>query len=375
MNKVYRKNNLYFRFDDKVGLLIYNTNNGLTYAYSYLMIDESIRQSIVDDNNAEQLLKKLLNNLSLDQNRLLPTQEYWPGAPQEQLEFPLTINWLISNSCTHKCPYCYADDVVNNISIVLNNDIEKTASNILLNNPLNVVLSGGEPLLNNNIDEIIKLLVNKTGITIDTNGHCFEKMKDLLPLIVENNIHVRVSLDTIRIKEMFKTRPLHEKTISNIESMNRTMNTIEILIENNVNFTIQTVLTKSNANDLESMGDKLCKMGVKVWRIFELQISDSNRDKCKSIMFDTDSDNIERKNKFFMRKFMTKNNWENMMTITTPANGDKNNVILVLPDGAFYTQAKHNIGKVLIDSEHPYLPTKDALSYLSWGAHFDRYIG
>ena len=217
--------------------------------------------------------------------------------------------------------------------------------------------------------------MGKAGIIIDTNGYRTDEMQALVPLLKENKIHVRVSLDTLRIKEISKTRPSRVK-INDEKNLSQTMSTVNLLLQNDIDLTIQTVLTKRNANDLLAMGDKLWRMGVKTWRIFELQESFKPNENTDLLVFSDIRDKKIRRNSYFYEILQDKclKYWHGMVIKQTPAEGDRNNVVLVLPDGKFYTQAKNNAGKVLLNGKNPYMASSYTYAELSWGAHFERYI-
>lgn len=375
-SEVFKYEDFFIRYDEGIGLFFYSCNNGLTYSLSYQVINDENKKKLLRKSEKGKIIENIINEIDFSKGRLLPTKDYWPGAPQEKLRNPITVNWLITKSCTHNCGYCYASDVIDNPEILETEDIEEVANNILDLKPLNVVISGGEPLLHKKIIEIVNYLSGKTGIIIDTNGFCFERLEELLPIILKNKIVVRVSLDSLRVSKEFKIRKPKNSRITRLENLENSFKSLTLLLSNNVSVTIQTVLTKMNANELESMGDKLSKMGINVWRIFEMQTSSKKKEKYKPYILNDIDDKVNRKTNYFINKVenKSKNYWEFEFCFTK-ANGDKNNVILVLPDGKFYTQAKHDIGKILIDSNNPYKPSREKLNLLGWGEHFDRYIG
>ena len=83
-------------------------------------------------------------------------------------------------------------------------EIEEIAKNILSFNPLYVVLTGGEPFISPHIKLAIELLKNKVGIIIDTNGSVMNDQ--ILEIIKENNVVIRISLDSPRPKQNLKHR-------------------------------------------------------------------------------------------------------------------------------------------------------------------------
>lgn len=371
---ILRYKNLYCRYDKGIGFFAYNESNGLIYAVA----EDSFLGEGQEPIPLSRLAAKLKRKYRLDDPRnfsqLLPDASSWPGPPQERLRHPLTVNWLISKHCTHHCQYCYADDIVGNESVMDDVSVGDTAKHILSLRPLNVVLSGGEPFLSDQLSEAIEHLAGRTGIVIDTNGFCFDAIKALLPVIKKYKIHVRISLDSLRTKLQSKIRPVRDK-LPDQDVLGRIVESVCLLLSNGVHITIHTVLTKENANDLLGMGDKLWKLGIHNWRIFELQIC--NEKMKRELAFSDTDDRIARQNKYFVDRVIrrSQNNWPSLRISYTPANGNKNNVVLVLPDGTFHTEGKHGAGKILIDPVRPRAPTIDSFQNFSWGEHFTRYIG
>ena len=373
---VVQVDNWYARYDNGIGILAYDSFCGLVYAIAEK--NDSFRNLLDLNNNKLKIqLKKIISNYLPSDTQLLPDTSSWPGSPQEKLIRPLIINWLITQKCTYRCLYCYATDVINNPKYSYAEFSRKEiAHNIIKQNPLAVVISGGEPFSLQKIDESIQYLAGKTGIIIDTNGVYKDEIIKVLPLLKKYNIHVRVSLDTLRVKKVYKTRPPIVNGQSEADNLQCIFESLTALISNNIHLTIQTVVTKKNANDLKEMGDKLWKMKVRSWRLLDLQDNPNNEKYKTLLMFDGNAEHIYKRKGFHFNKLLSfsQKDWTGMQLVRTPATGDRNNVVLVLPDGKFYTQGKNRTGKILIDQNSPYLPSENAYSTFSWGDHFERYI-
>jgi len=63
------------------------------------------------------------------------------------------------------------------------------------------------------------------------------------------------------------------------------------------------------------------------------------------------------------------------LKFTENSNNSKNSVILVSPDGEFYTEGINDSGKFLIDKENPRKPSKKSiLKFINNSGHLVRYL-
>jgi organic radical activating enzyme len=103
----------------------------------------------------------------------------------------------VSNACNLRCEYCgalspYRKGVVSKEELL---DSLQTWSQKIL--PQSMSLTGGEPFLHPNCDEIaitVRKLFPKANITIISNGYLIPKLSDdFLKILVEKNITIRIS--------------------------------------------------------------------------------------------------------------------------------------------------------------------------------------
>lgn len=357
---------MFARVDIKNGIFVYSASNGLIYAIAYEALDSN-QQKLLENNDTDAIAK-IVDAYTFKTERLLPAEGYW--ALPDLIKYPLTINWLITNKCTQKCSYCYADDVINQNDSIENMDYKSVAQNILKLNPLNVVLSGGEPFSNPDISDIVKILSGKTGIIIDTNGINCDAVIELAPLLAEHNVVIRISIDTFILKNEQKLRPSYAKK-DIYSDFNGIIDTIETLGKYNIIYSIQTVLTKLNANDLYSMGDRLYKMGIPVWKIIPVQEAAGKEASVREIKLS------DKKAEYFIEKLKAKaeTHWIGMDIANTSVKRVLNDVVLVLPDGFFYTEGGYKTGKKLIDHNSPHDPSmNEIIKKVDLREHFRRYL-
>jgi len=386
-----KNNNLHIKNDEN-GLYVFNYHTGLIY-----FVVSSEKEKIInwlENGNSSQIEDVYLNSigagwftsiLNSTHTQILPSIEDWEN---EFPEFPLTINWFLTGACPLDCLYCYAEDLMRNRKITKNsriekvknptlNEIVKTSKNILNLEPLVVVITGGDPLMSPHLKEAINLLYRKVGILIDTSGYLFNE--EIAEFCKEKNVGIRISLDSNDWQINNSQRPLmNKKHQRKRESIEKELNTIKLCLDKNIPIIIQTVLTNKNYKSMFSFGDFLFNLGVRIWRIQKVQEPSRNiiKEGFESLKLEQ-SENFSYPNfKQLLRKHNYKN-WDNSMALkfTENSNNSKNSVILVSPDGEFYTEGINDSGKFLIDKENPRKPSKKSiLKFINNSGHLVRYL-
>lgn len=300
---------------------------------------------------------------------------------------PIVINWFLTGRCPLACTYCYAEDLMRRDELEPNADgIGQHAKSILELKPLVVVLTGGDPLFSPHLSQAIHHLYGKVGIVLDTSG--FTITRSHVALFREYGVSVRISFDSERPSVNQRQRPLYfmypqlaKKGISTTEAA---VKALCQCLDGGVSVTVQTVATKKTANDLVALGDKLYRLGVRSWRIFKVAPSEARLDGyLKLVGSHTDSGKrIVGKQAhgpydfaFNAVRVAAENNWDRKMAIQIAGEEAANAVILVSPDGRFYTESNVSLGKVLLDERRPTSPSMKAVrSKVNMQAHMERYL-
>jgi MoaA/NifB/PqqE/SkfB family radical SAM enzyme len=393
------KSGIFVRRDTSIGLLAHSPFTGLTYA--------------VHPSDEERVLKWLKGSgvespsdsykyslgvgwaISKEEARhigphLLPTPSSFDilQAPDS----PILINWFLTGRCPLACTYCYAEDLMRNEELEPNSStIEKSAESILRLNPLVVVLTGGDPLFSPYLAQAIKLLYGKVGIVIDTSAYTFTHKH--LELFKKYDITVRISFDSERPKVNQAQRPLYSGYPQLLKKGRPTaevaINALCQCLDEGISVTVQTVATKKTANDLVALGDKLYRLGVRSWRIFKVAPSNARYENYKKLVGSyTDSGKkITGKQAYGPYSFAfssvrtaAETNWEQKMAVQIAGSEAANAVILVGPDGKFYTESnvtETNMlrGKILLDDNNPKSPSLSAVkSKVDMQGHIERYL-
>lgn len=379
------KSGIFVREDPHLGLLTYSPYSGLFYAC--LDIDKDRLLKWLNKESAtppsKEYEKALGSGWFIDSSEAIyPVPQLLPqleGRNQTILcaHLPILINWLITGNCLLNCKYCYAQDLMHGTCPEPDTkDIEKIVESILNQNPLVVVLTGGDPLVSPFLEHAIKLLHHKVGIIVDTSGSSLTD--NHITLFKKYNVFVRISLDSEIPKVNNSLRPLNSRrknkcsTITAFESILKCLN-------NEIKVAVQSVATKKNRSDFLFLGEKLFDLGVDGWRI--LLIAPSKNNFKNYLDLRGNDKGLGRFNSHILKKIKDKHekNWQSRMSVQIAENDVPNAIILVSPDGNFLTESNIKsdkyIGKVLIDPDFPKNPRKEYISTsINMHAHTERYL-
>jgi len=183
--------------------------------------------------------------------------------------------------CQLRCLYCHNSSLVlPELFEVIDNDIEEKYFKYLDNNKNileAVVISGGEPLLDNNLEKFIKR-VKSFGLLIklDTNGF----LPDVLERYLKMNIIDYVALDFKALpRDLERLVGLTEKRAN--EYFLAFDTTLKLLIKYNINFEVRTTVINEVHNEeilikmSEHLANRLANSKV-IWYLQNYQESKDN---------------------------------------------------------------------------------------------------
>ncbi len=373
----------FYKLIPDFGILVYSPYNSLTYAIPEVLVKNTlsflngskVRLPEEIKNPLIQGWKKQKEPPHFSINHLLPDRTHWLNYSQP--DEIITVNWFLTGKCNYKCGYCYASDLMHDFVVEPNkDDIKKIANQILDLNPLNIVLTGGEPLLSPHISYAIKLISKKAGIIIDTNGSYIDD--EILEIIKENNIVVRISIDSPRPNQNIKHRIPNVKKAS---IYNDVLRNISRCTEKGIPVIIQTVVSSINKNELEEFGEILIRLGINGWRLLKVQESKLNSLNYNRLMLGRTKKikDASEQLDYQIDKIIKihKARWDSKISLQVSKNSsnDRNSVILVSPNGEFWTESKMQIAKILIDKHTPKSPNENLVfKKVNKFSHFSRYL-
>ncbi len=380
------KSGMFVREDEGFGLLVYSPFLGLVFACPMEHAEAIVKwlgnkgrkcPSAEYEKTLGPGWTTSMKDVEYPVTHLLPNPAAWKILPNPKR--PILINWLLTGNCPLACPYCYAEDLMRGkCPEPTEDDVEHTVKAILSFQPLVVVLTGGDPLFSPHLSKAIALLHGNTGIIVDTNAYVFNN--EHLDLFKRHNVYVRISFDSERPQINSKLRPVNKAypklRVLHPSTMEAAVKAICQCVEANVSVTVQTVATTRNFSDLEALGDTLFKIGVNGWRILIVAPS-----KERYAVYEKLIGSRKTRNRFYeyvLDKVYSKyeKDWHRRMAVQVAHNRTANAVILVSPDGSFYTESNvEHGGKVILDADYPNNPRLDlVLQKVNIQSHAERYL-
>lgn len=171
------------------------------------------------------------------------------------LQRPLRAAWKVTNKCNLNCLHCYTRANQKEYNELNLKQCFRVVEKLADAGIMDLLLTGGEPLLKDNILDILSALDSIPATkSIFSNGTLIPQMADnLLPYDISWFISIdgpEESHDALRGKGSFR----------------KTMEAIDILRLNRKNVTINTVLNRYNADNLDkfiiSLLEKECKVQI-----------------------------------------------------------------------------------------------------------------
>lgn len=167
---------------------------------------------------------------------------------------PLLVNWSLSIRCNFNCRHCYSRlEKYSELSTEENKEIVRrlVSSKIYFAN-----FGGGEPFLKKDIFDIA-LFARENGlhISVSTNGFLIDE--EIICKIKDSRISkVEVSLDSAREKD-------HDRFRNKTGSFKKAVRAIEMLLGNNIETAISSVISKINYKNFGELIDLGKRLNIK----------------------------------------------------------------------------------------------------------------
>lgn len=283
-----------------------------------------------------------------------------PSLKEIELDYPLLINWTITEKCQNKCVYCYGDDIIQCNDITLKEDLEEIINHLRYINPKVIVVSGGEPLLHPQIQYILEHLTF-CDVIVDTNGLAISQ--DFFRHIKEN-MHIRISIDS----EKEEINGVLRKN-KNSNATRTVINNIMQCVERNIPFSVHTVLSDVNAREITELGDFLIEIGVKLWRILIVTPNDLLIDK-ENVNKMWIEDAVKR-----IKEYANENRERIKIRLANNGIYSGRGIILLNSEGKYYVRKINEKEKSIVDINNPKFPkVEQIMNCLEHNAHIERYL-
>lgn len=227
------------------------------------------------DNISLPIKKKSYRWLNLSESEIDKIKsKFRTLSPKAKEYFELTpfLSVVLTQKCTLKCVYCceggegtYSQKSFHNINI-LKERIRKS----LEIGVKKIRLTGGEPFLYLKFEKLLKILKElkknyNFSLLINTNATS-PLLKNFIPLSKELDARLAVHLDTTDREKYIEINKSNEKIFGNV------IKNIKLLKENNLLHRFNTVISKYNIDDFDSLVDfaREMKTNIKAFDVTEV---------------------------------------------------------------------------------------------------------
>lgn len=377
------KSGLLVREDTRLGFIVFSPYTGLVFACQTADGEPLLKWLEGESSNAPSLEyeKALgpgwavsLREADYPSKHLLPNAGSGWSVPYP--DYPIVINWLLTGACALQCQYCYAEDLMRGRYNEPNaSEVHLIAEAILSFHPLAVVLTGGDPLLSPHLERVLAALHERTGIIVDTSAFTFTAQH--LKLFKKYGVFVRISLDSEipGVHDSLRPPISNAKANAKKSSSAAAIHAITECLDAGISVSVQTVATKNNRSDLEVFGDKLYRLGIRLWRILIVAPSATNIGLYKELRGTRSGQ--DRFDKYIEKQLRSKHEkgWNKVMAVQITHNRAPNSVVLVSPDGTFLTEATIEPKKIVLDEKFPRHPRLEHIFLkVNPYTHAERYL-
>ena len=166
--------------------------------------------------------------------------------------------FIITTSCNMKCPMCYAYSSDEATDIHKKKKIIDKMADLGI---IKIMFSGGEPLLDENLIDLIKYAKSKEFKTaLSSNGL----------LLSEDILHkLDNHLDELSLPLEGSNPSIHKHNRGSQEHFFIIKHLLEIISDYNFKTDIETVVTKYNKNDISNILELILDNNIKKWKLFQ----------------------------------------------------------------------------------------------------------
>lgn len=185
------------------------------------------------------------------------------------VEEPLVVNCFATAHCPLQCRYCHADDLMQPARRTETDDEPWLVARMAATVPAIVaVVTGGEPLYTPWRTEVLikELAAAGKAVVLDTSG--VGELAPLLPVLHENRVHVRISLDSLDPADNDRLRVINRSYVPLGTSAGAAaLRTLAESAAAGLPTTVQSVVTSANEDirRLRGLRDGLVELGVGNW--------------------------------------------------------------------------------------------------------------
>lgn len=170
------------------------------------------------------------------------------------------IHWYISSRCNLDCTYCFKPDAYFGES---RERLETLAQILVENDVKRVTISGGEPTLVKDLENVLKILKEgRIYVSLHTNGTLLDdkKISELSGLVDD----IALPIDSFH-----KSTQKKLERVEFIPTLNRFFGIVKAIQENNIGLGYHTVFTGINHQEIPEIYKSIKQTDFGYWRIYE----------------------------------------------------------------------------------------------------------
>lgn len=174
----------------------------------------------------------------------------------KQLSVPIMAHLELTNQCNHRCIHCYRLDsnIVNRPRGIIDEDlIVSIAKKLIDEGILQIVVTGGEPLLNKDLVKKIVVLANENNVTASINTNLTLADEEILEFIQKTQTRILVSCPSA-IEESYSAITLTD----NFQIFEKNLSAV---INMGVKTAVNMVVMKNNIADIQETAKRIHKLG------------------------------------------------------------------------------------------------------------------
>lgn len=217
---IYKKNKLVLMYNKKTRKHIMQSQE----VYDYFI--EAIKENLTYEDfiglfsdNDKTYIKQLINNMI--KAGILYIDEYTNNLRKNKKEMD-TVYFATTHRCNLECIHCCTSCNAHEQDILTTEEILSIINFIITLNPREIILTGGEPLIRKDFEEMVKHIKNNSNninLVLSTNGTLINDNN--IDFIVNNFYRIEISIDGVDEETCSKVRGkgIFGKIISNIRKL------------------------------------------------------------------------------------------------------------------------------------------------------------
>lgn len=184
---------------------------------------------------------------------------------QNVLSAPVEVSCEVTSRCNAKCMHCSVSET-RSYTELATEAWQKIIGSLSELKVFSILLTGGEPLLRRDLEEVVRMCASQKMITgISTNGYLLSEER-IDSLVSAGAVGFAISLDGIDART-------HD-TFRGLEGLyDRVIAAIEMLVEKKVELGVLVCITKMNLNQITDIIQLLDNMGVSQVSLLRLKMT------------------------------------------------------------------------------------------------------